>query len=230
MKCPFCSNEYQLSVWDWWPDDRAFTVMSCCEESHHDAIEWLVEGVSRIEFRDWFEAETGIRVRGYATGCGRFDGQIVLDYGLAIKPIEQKIAKLFINRHHRHCNAPVGWRWGHGCFNGNDLIGVAMVGRPVARAFDATQVVEVNRVCVDPDYGTLAWNACSMLYGACTREARRRKYTRVITYTLQSEPGVSVKAAGFKIVAEVPARRRGWRDGRPTQPKLRWEFTTRRSA
>lgn len=220
--CPYCQGEYELGVHDYW-DDRTFTLMSCCEQGHIDAVDDLNEGVSRREFVDWFYRETGVKVRGYVMGADHYFGRMVLDWGLRLGEVSQAVAKDFVSRHHRHCKPPVGWRWGHGVFNGNDLIGVAMVGRPVARSIDGKTVVEVNRVCVDPAYGRLAWNACSMLYGAARREARSRGFTKIITYTLQSEAGVTLRAAGFTIKADVPARRRGWRSGAPTEAKYRWE-------
>ena len=78
-------------------------------------------------------------------------------------------------------------------------------------------------------------DACSFLYGACAREARRRGFERIITYTLASESGASVKAAGFRRAAvtaggswDTPSRRRT--DSAPTGPKQRWELTFARNA
>lgn len=65
-------------------------------------------------------------------------------------------------------------------------------GRPVSRRLDDGFTLEVNRVCTD---GTK--NACSMLYGASCRAAKAMGYHKVITYILESEPGTSLKAAGF---------------------------------
>lgn len=80
-------------------------------------------------------------------------------------------------------------------------MGVATVGRPVARALDDGLTVEVNRTCTD---GT--GNANSMLYGACWRAARAMGYERCITYTQADESGASLNAAGFIKVKELAAR------------------------
>jgi hypothetical protein len=100
------------------------------------------------------------------------------------------------------------------------------VGRPVARHLDDGWTVEVNRVATD---GTR--NACSMLYAASWRAARAMGYRRMVTYTLDTEPGTSLRAAGWKIVGEVTAR--SWScpsrprvDKSPHQGKLRWEPNT----
>ena len=77
------------------------------------------------------------------------------------------------------------------------LVGVAMVGRPVARKLCDGITAEVVRVCTD---GTR--NACSILYAACARAAKSLGYHRILTYTLESEPGVSLRAAGWDVDAE----------------------------
>lgn len=67
-----------------------------------------------------------------------------------------------------------------------------MVGRPVSRYLDDGMTLEVNRCCTD---GTQ--NACTMLYGAACRAAKALGYRRIITYTLESEPGTSLKASNW---------------------------------
>lgn len=94
--------------------------------------------------------------------------------------------------------------------------------------------LEITRNCTD---GTR--NACSMLYGACCRAAKALGYKRVITYTLQSEPGTSLKASNWIKTEEnagggvwdVPSRRRelsqvtlfGEEVKYSTEKKVRWE-------
>jgi hypothetical protein len=73
-------------------------------------------------------------------------------------------------------------------------------------------------------------NACSMLYAACWRAARALGYRRLITYTQHTETGASLRAAGWHVIAERPARA-GWdRPSRPRQgkgtdhiPRTLWE-------
>lgn len=98
-----------------------------------------------------------------------------------------------------------------------------IVGRPVARHLQDGRTLEVTRCCTD---GTR--NACSMLYGAAWRATKAMGYTKLITYTLTSESGSSLKAAGWKVIGEAgggtwnrPNRFRV--DKHPTQLKLLWE-------
>lgn len=70
--------------------------------------------------------------------------------------------------------------------------GVAVCGRPVSRYYDDGRTLEINRVCTDG-----VRNGCSMLYGACVRIARNMGYHKVVTYTLASEDGASLKASNF---------------------------------
>ena len=70
-------------------------------------------------------------------------------------------------------------------------------------------------------------NACSALYGAAARWARKRG-TPITTYTLQEESGASLRGAGWVTVEALPARTgAGWgsRPGRALtdrRPKVRW--------
>lgn len=128
--------------------------------------------------------------------------------------------------HRHHPKPPAGLLWMHGVAADGVLVGVAIVGRPVARGFDDGWTVEVNRTVTD-GYR----NANSMLYGAVARAAFAKGYTRVVTYTEDGESGSSLRAAGYRVVAERPARS-GWdtpsrpRDpGRDLIPRTLWEAT-----
>jgi hypothetical protein len=130
---------------------------------------------------------------------------------LHLRPVTRDQALAFIAGHHRHARRPVGYRFAVGVHLVGQLVGVATAGRPVARHFDDGWTLEVTRVCTD---GTA--NVCSMLYAACWRSARALGYQRAITYTLASEPGTSLRAAGWQPVAIRPARP-GWNT--PTRPR-----------
>ena len=91
------------------------------------------------------------------------------------------------------------------------LHGVAIVEYPKARGNVDGDTVEVTRVASD---GTR--NVASMLYGACARAAFALGYRRVITYTQGEEPGTSLDAAGYKIIASRPPRP-GW--STPSRPR-----------
>ena len=133
-------------------------------------------------------------------------------------------ARAYVDAKHRHHRAPVSGLFAVGARCENDVVGVAIVGRPVSRVLDADDyTAEVTRLCTD---GTK--NACSLLYAACWRAARALGYRKLITYTLASESGVSLRAAGWVVVGEVKGR--SWStpsrprvDKHPTQAKLRWE-------
>jgi hypothetical protein len=132
--------------------------------------------------------------------------------GLRLVPVTYQDAALFVEAWHRHNAAPPGHKFSIGVADGNDtLVGVAMVGRPVARHFDDGLTVEVNRTATD---GT--GNVNSMLYGACARAAFALGYRRVITYTQADETGGSLRAAGWRIVAQRPPRK-GW--DAPSRPR-----------
>jgi len=89
-------------------------------------------------------------------------------------------------------------------------------------------ILEVNRLCLRrglPD--ALRWNAASMLYGWCAREAKRHGWRKIITYTRAHEPGTSLRAAGWSVACKV--RGRGWHCGKRARSntnawvdKVRW--------
>lgn len=142
---------------------------------------------------------------------------------LEIVPISLKEANAFVERYHRHHKPVTGHKFSIGCSDGEKIVGVAIVGRPVSRYLDNGWVLEVNRLCTD---GTR--NACSILYAAAWRAARAMGYKKVITYILETEPGTSLKAAGWKCVWQAggerwTGKRRPEVDLYPAQMKLRFE-------
>lgn len=118
-----------------------------------------------------------------------------------VKPISFKAACAFVADLHRHNKPPRGHKFSIALWDADKQVGVAMAGRPVARAFDNGLTLEVNRTCTD---GTP--NANSMLYGAVARAAKAMGYRRVITYTQADESGASLKAAGFVKVKDLAPR------------------------
>ena len=143
-------------------------------------------------------------------------------------PINLKEAASFVESFHRHNRPPVGGLFAVGVSDGSGLLGVAIVGRPVARGLQDGYTAEVTRTCVKDDSPR---NCNSFLYGACWRAARAMGYTKLVTYTLQSESGASLRGAGFNVVAEVAVRNNPWqgpdrsRDWQSVygQLKFRWE-------
>ncbi len=118
--------------------------------------------------------------------------RLMREMGLEIRPCDFATARDFVGMHHRHNKPPVGHKFSIACYDGERLCGVCMVGRPVSRYYDDGLTLEVNRCCTDGTY-----NACSMLYGAAWRAAKALGYIRMVTYTLQSEPGTSLRASGW---------------------------------
>lgn len=130
---------------------------------------------------------------------------------LAIVPVTFAEACAFVAAHHRHHKPPVGHKFSLGVAKGQVLVGVAIVGRPVARGFDNGSTLEVTRSATD---GTVGANA--MLLASAWRAAKAMGYRRLITYTQGEEIGKTIAAAGYKVVAERPARP-GWNV--PSRPR-----------
>ena len=145
---------------------------------------------------------------------------------LEIVPMTLREANAFVEQKHRHHGKVVGHKFSIGASNGKEIVGVAIVGRPVGRYLDDDWTLEVNRLCTDGSR-----NACSMLYAAAWRATRAMGYKRLITYILDTEPGTSLKAAGWKCVGQAgglrwTGKRRPQVDLYPAQMKIRWEIRT----
>lgn len=142
-------------------------------------------------------------------------------------PITRAEAHAFIRAHHRHHLPPVGDVFRVALALDGAIIGVATVGRPVARMLDNGWTAEVTRCCVAdvPE----AKHAASKLYAMAWRIAREMGYTRLISYTLKNESGTSLIAAGWKSMYQtrdgkswdVPSRPRV--DKHPLGAKTLWE-------
>lgn len=121
--------------------------------------------------------------------------------GLELTRVELAEANAFVKALHRHHPPVVGHMFSLGAVNDEKLVGVAIVGRPVARLRDDGVTLEVTRLCTD---GTR--NACSFLYGAAARACFALGFKRIGTYTMPNEGGASLRAAGWKLIAETPGR------------------------
>lgn len=149
---------------------------------------------------------------------------------LRIVPVTLEQANAFVWRLHRHKPERLP---GHSFSVGvatddGTLRGVAIVGNPSAPALQDGVLAEIRRVCTD------GWpNACSMLYGTSRKAARAMGRRPIITYTLATEDGASLRAAGFHVDKEDaggPAHAWHNRPGRKVLPtesdlvggKVRW--------
>ena len=227
MICLFCGEPEHLEIFEIW-SDHAFMLSCCCEGLHETIVgdmaddpAWARALLRRLGIEDL----TGHRLRRLADdGCSG----MVLDWQLRISTITLPVARAFINRHHEHCGAPVAWRFAAAVFNGGTLMGAVTVGNPVAPALNGKGVLEVNRLCIRRDTpAALRWNAASLLYGWSAREARRRGWAKIVTYTRADEDGTSLIAAGWQREARV--RGRGWHSRRRSRSnrngwidKIRW--------
>lgn len=142
---------------------------------------------------------------------------------LTIQPCTLGEAQAFVKDKHRHHGQPIGHKFSIAVNDGQNVVGVIIVGRPVARHFDDGWTLEVTRCCTD---GTR--NAASALYGAARRAAWALGYKRLVTYTLPSEGGTSLKAAGYRCLGEAGGGtwNRGSRprvDKHPLEKKWLWE-------
>lgn len=142
---------------------------------------------------------------------------------LNLQPVDFDEACQFIKAYHRHHLPPQGYKFCVGVNDGEKIVGVAIVGRPVSRMLDDGWTLEVTRTCTD---GTK--NANSMLYGAAWRATKALGYRKLITYTLPEESGKSLRAAGFNVIGTTSGG--SWsRNGRlridkhPLQAKLKWQ-------
>ena len=140
-------------------------------------------------------------------------------------PMSLAEANAFVAKYHRHHRPVVGHKFSIGAVLGGVVVGACIVGRPVSRHRDDGATLEVARLCTD---GTR--NACSFLYGRATRAAFALGYQRLGTYTMPSEGGASLRAAGWRLLAETPGR--SWSvtsrprvDTHPLGQKHLWEIS-----
>ena len=142
---------------------------------------------------------------------------------LSLVPVSLKDANAFVAEHHRHHKPTRGHKFSIGCASEGQLVGVVIAGRPMSRYLDNGWTLEVNRLCTTGEQ-----NVCSMLYGAAARAAKAMGYHKIITYTLDSEPGTSLRAAGWMCAGPAggerwTGQRRPAADLYPAQMKLRYE-------
>lgn len=130
---------------------------------------------------------------------------------LELRPITLRAANDWLDGVHRHNGRTTrnAGKFAIAVIDGMDaVVGVAIVGRPVSATYEDGVTAEVLRVCTQDEAPT---NVCSMLYAACWRAWKAMGGRRLITYTLQTEPGTSLTAAGWKIVGTTEPTRPGWR-------------------
>lgn len=214
--CIFCGDEEVCEILEVWGHE--FQLDTCCMARHElfcEEANASPEAASALLRAMDVEALCGNDLRRVADGgCGG----MVLDWKPEIRGIRRNDAKDFVREHHEHCPPPAGDRFRAAIWNGATLLGVCIVGRPVARMLPQDTWVEVNRLCIRRDVpAPLRWNACSQLYGWAAREAKRRGFERVITYTLEEEEGTTLRAAGWTDEGLFGRPGRSWNT--PSRPR-----------
>ena len=142
---------------------------------------------------------------------------------MRIIPLELSALNVLVETLHRHHKGVQGHRFSIGLESNGKIVGGASIGRPTARLTNQHEVLEVTRLVTD---GTA--NACSALYSAAARIGKAMGYRHIQTFILQSESGVSLKAAGWKF--EQYSAGGDWtrkskpnrRQDQPQSPKQRW--------
>ena len=140
-------------------------------------------------------------------------------------PLTLAQANAYITQYHRHHKPVRGHRFSIAAVDAAGLLGVAIVGRPVARNCDPYLTVEVTRLCTTGEK-----NVCSFLYAACSRICKEMGFMKIQTYILDNEPGTTLKAAGWTYEADSPggdwnaskANAGTRRTDQPMQAKQRW--------
>ncbi len=145
---------------------------------------------------------------------------------MKVVPLTVTRANEVVREWHRHNKPTQGGRFALGAELNGSLVAVCIVGRPIARMIDASKIAEVTRLCSTPEAPK---NACSFLYGAARRVWHTMGGQKLITYTLQSESGASLRAAGWVKAGTVEGAQWG-RKNRPradqevsAQAKFKWE-------
>lgn len=147
---------------------------------------------------------------------------------MLIVPLTLRAANDFVEQYHRHSarTSNDGGKFAIGLEHDGQLVGVAIVGRPIARMLQDGSTAEVLRCCVSPDAPK---GSCSTLYARCDRIWKLMGGKRIVTYTLRRESGASLRGAGWQPAKEIDGAQ--WtRSSRPRtikaihdEPKLRWD-------
>jgi hypothetical protein len=136
----------------------------------------------------------------------------------SVYPLTLRVANEFVAKYHRHNKQARGHRFSLGAMWGDKLFGVAIVGRPISRMMDDGLTAEVTRVCVSE---TAPKNTISYLYGKIWRVWQQMGGKRMITYTLKSESGSTMKAVGWKMIGETDKVKKG--KGWTNRPGREWQ-------
>jgi hypothetical protein len=228
--CWWCGQPEVTELAEAWGHE--FQIETCCEARHQEVVEGMNDdpawGLALLRSMG-AEELLGYPLRRVPADMDA--GQILLDYELAVRPIAQHRAQAFVAQHHGHNGALAIDRYRAGCWNGPTLVGVVVVGNPTSPALMNTGQVEVRRLCTDRSLpATIRYKAATALYGWAVDTAERKGWRRIITYTLASETGLTLRYCKPRWKCEGPASREGasWekrgpnRKKGPTEAKVLW--------
>ena len=145
---------------------------------------------------------------------------------MKVSPITIKAANKIVGDHHRHNKSTNGGRFALAAEHDGEVVGAVIIGRPIARLLDNDGVAEVTRLVVTP---SAPKNTCSFLYSAARRVWQAMGGKKILTYTLQTESGDSLRGAGWK--KHLATKPHGWNNNKRNrkeqdiyyQRKFRWE-------
>lgn len=147
---------------------------------------------------------------------------------MRIVPMSLRQANDFVERWHRHSarTSNDGGKFAIGLMHEGQLVGCAIVGRPVARMLQVEGAAELLRLCTSPEAPK---GSGSKLYARCRRIWQQMGGTKLHTYTLTHESGASMRGAGIHEAAAAVAPQQWTRPSRARvekdiyeQPKFRW--------
>lgn len=144
---------------------------------------------------------------------------------LYLRPWTVKAGKPWVKQVHRRLPNVQGAMWCIAVYSSlsREVVGCALVGHAAHVWSEQTAVLSVLRVAVLEGYP----NACSMLYGACSRMAKAAGAEGLVTYLHGDEHGTSLKASGW-IFGGWTSGGEHSRESRPrtaaidSAPKQRW--------
>lgn len=150
---------------------------------------------------------------------------------MRIVPLILREANDFVERWHRHSarTSNDGGKFAIGLEHDGELVGVVIVGRPVARLLQVEGAAELLRLCTSP---VAPKGSGSKLYARAKRIWQLMGGTKLHTYTLDRESRATMLGAGLKEPADQTDGAQWDRKARPREhravydePKIRWTET-----
>ena len=141
---------------------------------------------------------------------------------LQIHPCSIKFARKFIAKHHSYLPRVVGGIFALATLQSQELVAVALVGRPRNVHLSRLCIAELYRLAVQPN----AMHAASFLLARTAKAAFALGYDAIISYVPSKLDATSYRAAGWN--PEKRHRAKGWhgRELPPDYPKevIRWQL------